>query len=86
MGKFDCEIDHRAGRSHHNADSLSRRPCSQCGRAELFHEEDTEKPVEGRGVTDTTSVHGAQVRADLRVVRAQPPNLQKRLEKSTSEG
>ena len=31
IGGYDFEIIHRAGRSHQNADSLSRRPCPQCG-------------------------------------------------------
>ena len=30
---------HRAGRSHVNADGLSRKECSQCGRDERPHEE-----------------------------------------------
>ena len=29
---YDLEIIHRAGRSHANADALSRKPCQQCGR------------------------------------------------------
>ena len=32
MSTYDFEIEHRAGVKHSNADSLSRRPCSQCGR------------------------------------------------------
>ena len=27
---FDCEIVHRSGKSHDNADALSRRPCEPC--------------------------------------------------------
>ena len=30
MEEFDFEIEHRAGRKHGNADSMSRRPCRQC--------------------------------------------------------
>ncbi len=34
IGEYDFEIIHRAGKAHQNADSLSRRPCSQCGMGE----------------------------------------------------
>ncbi len=32
LGEYDYEIVHRPGKSHQNADSLSRRPCPQCQR------------------------------------------------------
>ena len=32
IAEYDIKIVHRAGRSHANADSLSRRPCPQCKR------------------------------------------------------
>ena len=32
VSEYDLEIQHRQGRSHGNADGLSRRPCRQCGR------------------------------------------------------
>ena len=31
IGEFDFEIEHRPGRSHGNADAMSRKPCRQCG-------------------------------------------------------
>ena len=31
---YDLLVTHRAGRSHMNADAMSRRPCRQCGREE----------------------------------------------------
>lgn len=31
LGEFDYKVIHRAGKSHQNADALSRRPCRQCG-------------------------------------------------------
>ena len=34
LGEYDYEIVHRAGKSHQNADSLSRKPCSQCNRSD----------------------------------------------------
>ena len=32
LGNFDLHISHRPGKRHTNADSLSRKPCTQCGR------------------------------------------------------
>lgn len=32
LQEFDFKIVHRPGKRHQNADALSRRPCSQCGR------------------------------------------------------
>ena len=32
LQQYDYRIIHRPGRNHRNADSLSRRPCRQCGR------------------------------------------------------
>ena len=34
LQELDFEIVHRRGRSHQNADALSRLPCRQCGRIE----------------------------------------------------
>ena len=34
ISEYDIEIVHRAGRSHANADALSRKPCRQCGKAD----------------------------------------------------
>ena len=33
LQEYDFSITHRPGRKHQNADSLSRHPCIQCGRA-----------------------------------------------------
>ena len=32
LGTYDFEVEHRAGKSHGNADAMSRGPCKQCGR------------------------------------------------------
>lgn len=32
LSSYEFEIKHRPGRSHRNADALSRKPCSQCSR------------------------------------------------------
>lgn len=34
ISQYRLTLEHRAGRIHKNADGLSRRPCSQCGRLE----------------------------------------------------
>ena len=38
LQKYDFSITHRPGRKHQNADSLSRHPCTQCGRASHIEE------------------------------------------------
>ncbi|CAG2223500.1 unnamed protein product [Mytilus edulis] len=43
LASYDFKIEHRAGRSHNNADALSRRPCynkecPHCARAEIHFE------------------------------------------------
>ncbi|CAG2204440.1 unnamed protein product [Mytilus edulis] len=43
LASYDFKIEHRAGRSHNNADALSRRPCynkecPHCARAEINYE------------------------------------------------
>ena len=37
LAAYDLQLIHRAGRSHSNADTLSRHPCHQCGRHELIN-------------------------------------------------
>ena len=36
LDTYDYQIEHRPGRKHGNADSLSRKPCSQCKRDECI--------------------------------------------------
>ena len=36
LAEFDCEIQHRPGKKHSNADGMSRRPCRQCCRPECY--------------------------------------------------
>ena len=47
MQEYDFKIVHRAGRSHQNADALSRRPCKQCG---LQDEEAEREPAVARAI------------------------------------
>ena len=35
ISEYDVTIVHRAGRSHANADSLSRRPCNKCSQCDI---------------------------------------------------
>lgn len=49
LASYDFEVQHRAGRSHNNADALSRRPCveqecSHCNRIE--NKESIDRPAE----------------------------------------
>ena len=45
LEEFNFDIKHRPGRSHGNADAMSRRPCRQCG-----HEEEGEVGVQVRSI------------------------------------
>ena len=40
LSTFHMEIEHRPGRSHGNADGVSRIPCKQCGK---FDNENSQK-------------------------------------------
>lgn len=49
LASYDFEVQHRAGRSHNNADALSRRPCveqecSHCNRIE--NKESIDRPAQ----------------------------------------
>lgn len=63
LATYDFEIQHRAGRIHCNADSLSRRPCvsencSYCERAEIrYSEEKTDKPQDVLKETTTQTTN-----------------------------
>jgi len=39
LAEYQFSVEHRAGSKHGNADSLSRSPCTQCGRQESEEEE-----------------------------------------------
>lgn len=72
IAEYDIEIVHRAGRSHSNADSLSRRPCvvcKQCGGGEPPLEEQQKIPevhidngVKVNAVTLEPSITSADMR------------------------
>ena len=61
LGEYDFRIIHRAGRSHGNADGMSRLPCRQCGRVTNQEEPGEPHPE------DTKNVAG-----EIRVIMAQP--------------
>ena len=44
LQEFHLRIQHRPGKKHQNADALSRRPCSQCGRDN--HDSDMPEKIE----------------------------------------
>ena len=59
LGEYNFRIIHRAGRSHANADGMSRLPCRQCGRVqnpegEPAHQESEQRTGEVRGHHDRT--------------------------------
>ena len=42
LSSFDMKIEHRPGRSHRNADGVSRIPCRQCGQNDIVDEDEKE--------------------------------------------
>lgn len=46
LATYDLVPVHRAGKSHGNADAMSRKPCASCKRQELLDQENrmTEEP------------------------------------------
>ena len=46
INTYDLQVKHRAGRSHNNADTLSRKPCPSCARQEATEQQHhCERPV-----------------------------------------
>ena len=39
INTYDLQVKHRAGRSHNNADALSRKPCPSCARQEAIEQQ-----------------------------------------------
>ena len=50
VAEYDLEIKHHAGRSHGNADALSRRPCASCTHQEQMNR-DVSRDEEPEGTT-----------------------------------
>jgi transposase InsO family protein len=62
MEEYDFEIEHRAGKSHLNADAMSRKPaCRQC----VFHDEYNDKVLNMRAVSFEEPEIGALSREEL---------------------
>ena len=70
--EYDFEIIHRAGRSHANADALSRRPCTQCGR-ETECELETDETH--RGSTCVIKLSETGNRVEMRKAQLDDPTL-----------
>lgn len=70
LQEYDFEIVHRAGRSHVNADALSRRPCyeSACKFCSALEDKDKENEAisekEERGVRESVISRGATMNQD----------------------
>ena len=75
IAAYDIEIIHRAGRSHGNADALSRRPCRQCGR-ELDCNTSEEEKGQARAIlmTDDRRI------SEMRRAQLDDPNIKPVLE------
>jgi hypothetical protein len=54
LGEYDYQIIHRPGKSHQNADSLSRRPCKQCNMGESDDGYDPSDQATPRNTQETT--------------------------------
>ena len=46
VAEYDLEVHHRAGRSHGNADALSRNPCASCQHQEQLNEAANEEGID----------------------------------------
>ena len=77
VSEYDIEIVHRAGRSHANADALSRRPCTQCGR-ENESELETDETNFGRTCVIQLSEDGNDV--EIRKAQLDDPSLRSVIE------
>ena len=69
---YDIEIIHRAGRSHANADALSRRPCKQCGRET---ECETELARTDIGRTCVIELTDTNNNVEIRKAQLEDPNI-----------
>jgi hypothetical protein len=80
LAEYNFIIEHRAGRSHGNADGLSRRTCKQCGREEDKKEQTGLKERkwvkwEDQSVNDAKEIKeppNSQVDSQVRVLTLQP--------------
>ena len=73
LGEYDFTIIHRAGRSHGNADGLSRKACAQCGRVDL-----KEEPLKESQASEPTE-HVTLKETGVRVVTAEPSITREKL-------
>ena len=66
LQEFNFTIVHRPGKSHRNADALSRLPCHQCGK-----EEDQQL----NQVTTTTEPDPEQLLPDMQTLQREDPDI-----------
>ena len=52
VAEYNLEVTHRAGRSHGNADALSRLPCSSCQHQQCLNQEVIREERDDMGVED----------------------------------
>ena len=51
LQEYNFQIEHRGGKRNGNADTLSRRPCEQCGRESHDYEQNLVAPIDFKGST-----------------------------------
>lgn len=72
LSSYPLKIEHRQGRSHGNADGLSRIPCKQCGMTDADKNNITE---------NENSVHlGTDEKDDIKSLQADDKDLQRVIE------
>lgn len=70
LQEYDFTIIHRPGRSHGNADAMSRRPCKQCGRETQVYPTATETDI--NAVSNTLVERSPE---DIRQLQMQDPTI-----------
>ncbi len=75
LQQYNFDIIHRRGRSHQNADALSRLPCNQCGRSS--HDDTIESQLGIHKVTEEPQIPTLLGRStsDLREAQLKDPDI-----------
>jgi hypothetical protein len=64
VSTYNLEVIHRAGKSHNNADALSKRPCSVCSRQQQI-ENDNIKAEHDTEIKDDDKAKDTEVKIDM---------------------